>query len=303
MNLTKNQHTPSTLIGYEILPQETDPQIDDWFEPHYVVINKSRPFQNRLFLFFSGSYGHCGNQRLIIQQAAKLGYHAINLRYPNTQTIGGLCRLSNNLDCHEQARQAIIHGSHPTNDIQISRANSITNRLVKLLIYLYEKHPEDSWLQYLQGLTINWDSIILAGHSQGGGHAAMIAKNNRVARVIMFSAPSDYSKTRQTPAPWLLKDSATPTNRYYGFAHAQENGIERIVQAWQLLGMNNYGAVVNIDHQPFPYHNAHQLVTNVQIKQLKKRHGSVVVDAVTPKHKNGQPLFHEVWSYLICEES
>lgn len=304
MNLTtQDQYTSPHLTAYEIPPQLTDPGIDDWCEPHYVAINKSRPCQNKLFLFFSGSYGHAGKQRLIIQQAANLGYHAINLRYPNTWTIGELCRLSDEPDCHEQARQAILYGSNQPDCLQISRSNSIENRLVKLLIYLYEQNPEDNWLQYLQGLTLNWESIVVAGHSQGGGHGAMIAKNHRVAKVIMFSSPGDYSRMSQTPASWLAKDSATPVARYYGFAHAQEPGIERIVQAWQLLGMNDYGVIVNVDQQSFPYHHSHQLITNIQVKQFKKRHGSVVVDAVTPKQRNGQPLFQKVWSYLLSEES
>ena len=119
MNLTiKDQNTSPHLTAYEIPPQVTDPGIDNWFEPHYVAINKSQPWQNKLFLFFSGSYGHAGKQRLIIQQAANLGYHAINLRYPNTWTIGELCRLSDEPDCHEQARQAILYGSNQYDSLQ-----------------------------------------------------------------------------------------------------------------------------------------------------------------------------------------
>ena len=290
----------SKLREYEILPQATDKRIDDWLEPHYVAIDNSLPPQHKLFLFLCGSHGNPSNQHLIIQQAASLGYHAINLRYPNSWKIGDYCRRSNEGNCYENVRQTVIYGSQVTNTnkLKISRANSLENRLVKLLIYLYEKYPDDGWENYLAGLSPRWESIIVSGHSQGGGHAAMIAKDNVVAKVIMFTSPGDYSRRSRTMANWLGKDHATPTDRYYGFVHSQEQNLEKILRSWEFLGIDEYGEPVNVDVESPPYNYSHQLITSVEINSPRV-HGSVVVDEATPKLVDGKPLYHQVWKYLL----
>lgn len=291
--------TTATLREYEILPAQTDKAIDEWLEPHYVAVDTSVAAQQKLFLFLCGSHGNTSRQRLIVQQAAKLGYHAINLRYPNSWRITDLCAVSTDCDCQEKVRLAIINGSQGAGELKISRANSLTNRLVKLLVYLYEQNPSEGWLQYLEGLSLHWQKVVVAGHSQGGGQAAMIAKDHLVARVIMFAAPADYNRLHDSPVPWLSKEHVTPAERYYGFAHWQDAGFPKILQAWQCLGLASYGAPVNVDEQAFPYGYSHQLFTNLGSLRRRHVHGSVVVDAATPKLSNSMPKFQEVWQYLL----
>lgn len=103
---------------------------------------------------------------------------------------------------------------------QVNKANSIVNRLQKLLLYLASNYPTDNWSQFLTASgDINWQKICVAGQSQGGGHAAFIAQQKKVGRVIMFASPKDFSNTYNAPAFWLTQKSATPLNRYFGFVH------------------------------------------------------------------------------------
>lgn len=298
-SIATKQNSRSTLVKYEIKPQATDPAIDDWLEPHYIALDKSKSPQNKLFLFFSGSYGRPSRQRLITEEAAKLGYHAINLRYPNTWTVGGLCRNSNDRDCHEKIRLEIIDGQNRTDEIDVNATNSIENRLRKLLIYLNENYPKQGWLSYLDGNSLKWESIVVAGHSQGGGHAAIIGKQHQVARVVMLGAPADYSRSFNEPAPWLAKKGVTSPDRYYGFVHTRDRGKRRIEAAWQLLGISAYGEIINVDRRSAPYNYSHQLITNATPARSGKYHGSVATDSTTPKSRNGTPTFEPVWKYLI----
>ena len=130
-NVTVN-YSQTTATEYVIPPEVTDPEIDNWLEPHYVAIDKSVRAKQKLFLFFSGTYGNPGRQRLVTQQAATWGYHAINLRYPNSNTVGSLCRRSRDPNCHEKVRLEIIDGLDRSHKIHVKRVNSIENRLVKL---------------------------------------------------------------------------------------------------------------------------------------------------------------------------
>lgn len=289
--------TPSNLKEYQVKPEATDSQINNWLEPHYVSINPSVPAKNKLFLFFSGSFGNPSRQRLITQQAAKLGFHAINLRYPNDWTVGGLCRRSDDKDCFEKVRLEIVDGKDRSKSIDVSPANSIENRLVKLLIYLDKEYPDEGWSQYLNGNSPKWESIIVAGHSQGGGHAAIIAKEHKVARVVMLAAPTDFDRKNNAPGAWIGQSHATPADRYYGFVHLKDRESTIAQKSWELLGMT--GEVINVDSQKAPYNNSHKLTTDATPATQDKYHGSVATDGNTPKMSDGEPLFKDVWEYLI----
>jgi hypothetical protein len=71
--------TETSSLLRQVSPQTTDPAIDAWLEPHLAAFDPTAPRQARLFIFFSGSYGQPENQRLILEQAARAGYHAIGL--------------------------------------------------------------------------------------------------------------------------------------------------------------------------------------------------------------------------------
>ncbi len=290
----------SKLIEYNISPRETDESINDWLEPHYVVIDKSIPSNNKLFIFLSGSYGKPKGQSEITREAAKLGYHAINLRYPNSWTVGKLCRRSNDEGCYEKVRSEIIDGVNSSDLIDVNSTNSIENRLVKLLLYLDKQHPDQGWSQYVKNRAKPiWESVVIAGHSQGGGHAAMIAKKYLVARVIMFGAPADFSGKLRSQARWLSKNGVTPAKRYYGFVHSRDRGIKKILKSWKLLGMADYGSLVNVGKEKSPYNRSHRLITDTTPNRKKKYHESVAQDRDTPKLMDGTILFHPVWRYLF----
>ncbi len=290
----------SKLIEYNISPRETDGSINDWLESHYVVTNKSIPSNDKLFVFLSGSGGKPKGQREITREAAKLGYHAINLRYPNSWMVAQFCKRSNDENCYEKVRSEIIDGKNRSDMIDVNPTNSIENRLIRLILYLDKQHPDQGWSQYVKdGTKPTWESIVIAGHSQGGGHAAMIAKKYRVARVIMFGAPGDFRKKFRSQAPWLGTLGATPAEKYYGFVHSRDRGIKRILESWELLGMADYGSLVNVDKEKSPYNRSHRLTTEETPNRQGKYHGCVVTDSTIPRLMNGTPLFHSVWRYLL----
>lgn len=283
---------------YRIAPRTTDNSIDKWPEDHYVYVNNSIPESGRLLLFFAGS-GHTPDyDLLILKQAANKGYKAIGLRYPNSFSLSDLCSKSTDSSCYEKVRMEMWDGTDRTGLISVSKANSVENRLTKLLIYLKANYPEANWSRYINlDNTINWQYIVVAGHSLGGGMAAMIAHLNRVARVAMFSAPTDYSDYFNKPAFWLSKQHQTPPDHFYGFAHVKD-GIQRYKEIWTVLGMDAFGPLINIDSISVFYPTTHMLSTLETPDQPSDYHGSVVVDASTPKLPDGTPVFRRIWEYM-----
>ncbi len=287
------------LRVYDISPQSTDRAIDDWLDPHYAGVNLSEATLGRLFLFLPGSYGQAKGQRLILQEALGMGYHVISLSYPNSWTVHDLCRRSPDPDCHGQIRRAILQGAPLADGVSISKANCIENRITKLLHYLAINFASEGWATFLQDDQPRWDQIVVAGHSQGGGHAAMVAMYYEVARVLMLAAPTDFSHSLAAPAPWITQPRATPAERYFGFSHRQDPGFRRLKATWQQLGLSEFGPPVDIDTQRPPFSGSHQLVTNAVPGRPNKYHGSIVVDPCLPKAESARKRLRGAWQYLL----
>jgi hypothetical protein len=273
--------------------------VHQWRDPHLVMRADPATACKRLFLFLCGSYGMPARQQLITATAARLGYHAINLSYPNAWTVGGLCRDSLDADCHGKVRQDILVGGNQSGLVALGEADPIETRLRALLRHLDTHHPADAWGQYLNAKgDIDWSRVVVAGHSQGGGQAAMIGKCHPVARVVMLAAPVDHVRTLQRHARWIETPGATAPERYFGFVHAQDQGFDKILRCWALLGLD-HANLIDVDQAQPPYGNAQCLVTQVAGVKREKYHASVAQDNLTPQRLDGQPLFEPVWRYLL----
>lgn len=283
----------------QIAPTETDPAIDSWTDNHLVAVDPGTSPRNKLFLFLCGSYGIPARQSLITRLAASLGYHAVNLCYPNAWTIGGLCRGSADPDCHGDVRLQIFDGVPRTGLVEFASANAIENRLIKLVTYLDARFPGEGWGRYLRAQGVDWSSVIAAGHSQGGGQAAIIGKVRAVDRVVMLASPADHRRGGLGCAPWLIERGATPPERYFGFVHRNDQGFEHIEMAWQALGMDPGQPLVSVEESAPPYSGSRRLVTDIGGVPKGRYHGCVVQDRITPLRADGRPVFEPVWRYLL----
>lgn len=279
-------------------PGVTDPAITTDPEEHQVVFQPALPLRDELLVWFSGSCGQPANQRRLLREAARLGFRAIGLNYPNCPPVNGLCDplQPGAPDCYEQVRRERLDGIDRTTLVAVTPANAITNRLTKLLLRLDAQFPAEGWGQFLDGGAPRWERLVVAGHSQGGGMAALIGTEHLVARVAMFSWKDTITPLQ--PAPWLSAPKATPVDRWYGFSHQHSAPIPEEI-AWNAIGLA--GATVNVDTTPAPFGLAHRLTTDVlpQSGDYAHAHGSVVVDAATPRRGDDTPLLSEVWRHLL----
>jgi hypothetical protein len=296
----------TTLLLRQVSPQTTDPAIDAWLEPHLAAFDPMAPRQGRLFIFFSGSYGQPENQRLILEQAARRGYHAIGLRYPNSWTINNLCAPSHDLLCFGAVRLEILDGEDRSPLVTVTPANSIRSRLAKLLSYLTRTYADEGWGQFLDGSDMpRWALISAGGHSQGGGHAAMLGKQVSLARICMLSAPSDslVQAGALAQAPWLSEPGQTPPEAYFGLASELEGGYAGILAAWEALGLVAAASPVLVDASLPDYGGAQALSTRLEPARPNEYHGSTAVDRSTPLLPDGTPVLAPAWQYLCFPQT
>ncbi len=289
--------------GFFVAPQTTDSQIDRNLQNHYGAINRSWAVENKLFLFFPGTGAVPFNYLEINNTAADSGFHTIALNYPNDEPVNSLCGGNANLDCYANIRLEIKDGVDRSNLVNVNRSNSIENRLIKLLIYLRNQRPTENWGQFLiDDSTINWTKIVVAGHSQGGGHAGIIGRFHPVVRVIKLAA-HDFNFLANAPANWISRPETTPNastpDKFWGFSHQRDEMVNFVIlstRVWTAYGMPQFGQVLNVDNALPPYNNTHSLTSNIECEVF---HGCVAGDVRLVRDPNGVPVFKPVWQYMM----
>ena len=315
--LSVNSSAPSSTER-QILATTTDATISPTpsaGEAAHVAINPSPSVSQagKLLVFIPGTQGVPSQYRYILRAGASRGFHAIGVNYPNQQAMGTLCQASVDPDCYWKARREVITGINYSTLITVSSADSIINRLQQLLTYLNAQQPNEGWGQYLSSGKIDWSKVVLAGHSQGGGHVGVLAKLVALNRAVYFSSPEDWVSSSDTPASWTTKTNVTPAAQQYGFGSDRDTLVPNAHASaiWNNFGMYRPpGGMVSVDTAVSPYENSHQLHTNAAPNPASTaptltlmNHGITVVDTSTPVDGFGNSLFdsNSVWAYLCFQ--
>ena len=161
-------------------------------------------------------------------------------------------------------------------------------RSLKFVQWLAKENPQGKWSRFLneKQTDLLWNKVILSGISHGSTTSARFAKHQKVARVVAFSGPRDQLES------WQSLPSATPANRYFGFTHILDKGwtAKHYCRSWEMLGLAEYGPVVNVENSSLPYGNTRRLITDFDVDgNANKAHGIVVRDG----------RWKMVWRYLF----
>lgn len=286
-----------------ISPNDTDSQIDVINRNfHYVMFNEVENGRSELMVFLGGTMSRTSGTSVFSAFAANRGFHVINLAYPNRVPVSR-CSNKADMDCALKYRKEIFSGVDDSDLVDVDVNNSIENRLQKLLRYLIDADPKGSWQQFLKDDKILWNKIVVAGHSQGAGHAAFIGTQKNVKRVLMFSGPNDFSRFYDAPANWLSLPGQTPLENYYAFLHLRDETLGFDVQK-QCLRALGFDIMFNVDENSGPFGMNNVFFTNKKPDNQRRFrfgapfHGSVVNDRFTP-FVNGQPVHSNVWKYML----
>jgi hypothetical protein len=287
---TSNSDTEITKnISLLIQPKQTDVNYSASENSHYVVRN-TKTYVNKLLLFIGGSYSIPQNYNTICDHAASIGLDVISLSYPNDVATAPL-GTSSDPSIFTNYREELCFGNPISSVVSVDTLNCITTRTIKLLLFLKANHSDQNWEQYLTSSnTLQWNKIIVAGHSQGSGHACYLGKKYLVDRVVMLSGPNDYSTYFSSPANWLTQNGQTPFNKQYSLFHIQD---EIVPYSYQVENIKGLGLLTStqiptlVDNLMPPYLNAQSLSLN--IPALSYHSATVGKNSVLPN----------IWTYLF----
>ena len=277
---------------YYVETRDTDAGYPAGEDPHLIMRNNNAS-TNKLVLFFGGTWSKPETYEVFCDHARDNGFDVISLSYPNNVAAASL-KESDDLYAFDNYRDELCYGNAVSDAVEVNELNCIVTRTTKLLMYLSQTYPDQNWAQYLvDGNAPNWSRIIVAGHSQGSGHAAYLAKMNNVNRALMFSGPNDYSTHFEAAGNWLSMSGLTPVSQQYIFLHAEDEVVpyERQfinAQALGLLGAED--TTILMDDLDAPYGNYNAYHTNIT---AISNHGS------TTGSNWKLPAF---WDYLLGVE-
>lgn len=237
------------------------------------------------------------NQQLF-DRINSYGLHAIQVHYANRWF--SICCRENPVGehCRGNIRLEAATGEDHSEDVTIPKPDGMMERAYQFVKWLAKKNPQGGWRYFLteDGTGLRWDDVIVAGSSHGSTTAARFAKHQKVSRVVAFCGPRDQLQS------WQSAQSATPENRYFGFSHVLDGGWvgDHYCRSWELIGMHNFGPIVNVDKSKPPYGNTRRLITDFNVNgDARRAHSSVVPGSRARKDSKGNYLHEDVWRYLF----
>lgn len=247
----------------------------------HAVVDTRVPSRGRLVIWLMGH-----NQELF-ESISSYGLHGIQPHYANGwfSKIDPV-RRDDGMTLGDIRLEAAT-GEDYSSLVEIPKPDGAAWRSLQFVKWLADHHPEGKWEQFLNEdrSDLLWEKVILSGISHGSTTAARWAKHQKVARVVMFSGPRDQLES------WQSLKSKTPANRYFGFTHILDSGWtgDHYCRSWQMLGLAEFGPLINIDTSNPPFGNSRRLITNYDVNRDARRAHSIVVRG---------KQWSQVWRYL-----
>jgi hypothetical protein len=255
---------------------------DKYQDMQHAIVDTSVPSRSRLVIWLM-SYN-----RELSEYLSSLGLHLIQPHYANRWFSTVSKEKHDTGECLGDIRLEAATGEDHSPLVEIPKPDGLAARSLKFVQWLAKENPQGKWGRFLneKQTDLLWNKVILSGISHGSTTSARFAKHKKVARVVAFSGPRDQLES------WQSLPSATPANRYFGFTHIFDKGwtAKHYCRSWEMLGLAEYGPVVNVENSSLPYGNTRRLITDFDVDgNANKAHGIVVRDG----------RWKMVWRYLF----
>lgn len=308
---------------WAVNPKTTDPLIAN--DPTFtnLAFAPTGPALGRLAVILHGTGSSPQAYTELAASLRSAGFHVIVLRYSaaiGTQQACPDANAATDPDCFRVFRSETVFGAGVTDPLgqaydhplaNVSRANSVMNRLLKLVEYLRTIAPAAGWGQFQQSTggtcdvvnaeygacDLNWSNVVPVGHSQGAGVALYLSKFLPLNKVVMLSGSYDaydLGSNNYTVAPWITEGGfATATADVGMLSHTSDYGLGRIRAVANAVGVT--GTEVQTSVGP-PFSGSKRLITSVPSTcpwDSAPGHNSTAVDLCVP-----DLAYNNAWNYL-----
>jgi dienelactone hydrolase len=259
----------------------------------------------RLVVLLASSTQTPSEYRMLTRAALDAGHYVLAPGYPSRPKVHTLCD-KQPADCPGQVRDEVVTGEDLSPLVQVGPHDSIERRISTSIAWLSLSHPDEGWSSLHKDGVPDWSRLTVIGHSQGGGHALVLAQRHELARVVFLSNPVDRVDSpggERILAPWLSRPLRTPVDRLYGLSHTKEGAHEVHLAAWDLLGLDAFGPVTPVDEAKAPYGGSHMLTTSAPPAKGEDEQDATAADPAVARVGDQRPVLEAAWRYLIDGEA
>lgn len=302
LGLTAHLNAVETITkrASEIDPRAKEhPEIDFVFtdkkgkaqDLQHASVDTSAKSQGKLVIWLMG------HNAGLFERLNSYGLHAIQVHYANKWFgIIPAARRDDGKTLGDIRLEAATGEDH-SDVVSIPQPDGMMERAFQFVKWLAKEKPEGKWEQFISadGKGLRWDKVIVSGSSHGATTSARFAKHQKVDRVVCLCGPRDQLES------WQSLPSATPGNRIFGFSHVLDGGWtgDHYCRSWEMMKLNEFGPIVNVDKSAPPYGNTRRLITDADVKNDPRRaHGAVTPGGSAVKDKDGKFIHEAVWKYL-----
>lgn len=304
-----DMHADVGIVQAEIVPSAIDPETDRFPQSHHtLMVPTGIERRDELFLMLPGTGNHGTAFDAVATVAAHAGYAVLVLAYDSELNHAGICA-EVPLDEMEACRTAVIHekiyGTDETDLIDVDEADSIVGRAVRVLNAADAEYPDAGAGRYLDGDTLAWDQIVVAGFSQGSVMAGYLSKDHAFARAVLLAGGCDAMDAEDGSiylAEWCTAERATPADRTYAISHVQDEP-EKDAAIHAAYGLDAFGDYADIATEAPAYcTDTHLLASTVESSgaDTDRYHLSVAHDDYIPVDDEGVPVLAEDYWYAFA---
>lgn len=309
-------------------PNATDPAITvDLVNQNFATTPAGTP-AGKLAVILPGTSASTLGYTEMTRALRNRGYHVIVLRYSSSVATYAACpdaAAAAAPDCFRTFRSEVTFGSgvadpsghtYDNPAVNVSRANSVVNRLTKLIDRLVATAPNNGWGQFqvrnpagactqadptYGGCSIDWTKVAAVGHSQGAGVALYLSKFFPLDRVVMLSGSFDaydLGGGNYTVAPWITEAPlAVPTSSIGVMVHTSDPNVGRIRSVASGVGVT--GPETDVGSSSSPFGGSRWLATSQTATcplDSAPSHNSTAVDGCVP-----DGAYDDAWTYLTAD--
>lgn len=181
--------------------------------------------ENRLLLFIPGTGLTASQSSNFLNTAADAGFDVVGVNYANSKSVASIC--GKDSACFGAVRREIVFGTDSSPKVDVPPANSIVGRLKAAI--------SANFSGYLVSGEPDWSKIVVSGHSQGAGHAAILGIDRpTVNRVALIAGPNDLAK-KKLPS-WVVS-SSNASSRWFALGHDDDKSLGTQEASWDRFGV------------------------------------------------------------------
>jgi len=264
----------------------------------HVVYTDPTTDNGRLLVWLAGTGGAPAQYQVLGRAATRVGFDVLGLTYDSWPAVNAFTTNSDDPTLPERIRRERLFGEDLFDLINVDPANSVENRLLRLIEHQAQNHPGEDWDRYLTDAGgIDWRRVVTAGHSQGAGHAVYLSKEFELAGALIFAGPGDFVQGLGT-APWVFEPGLTPAERIYAFTHVDDPTSAGFYNNQRILGLEQFGLIQNVDGRTVDQITSHMLASTRFIDH-GNYHSGIAVDALLPIEPDGSPTYLPAWRSMF----